>query len=385
MELRPTKEQEAIRDLARRFAATEVRQAVAAMERDKRFPQELFARLKELGLTGIPVPQAWGGRGADFVSYTMAVHELSKESAALGVILSVHTSVATLPILRYGTDEQRERFVRPLAGGALLGAFALTEPWAGSDAGSIRTSAVRNGDEYVLNGTKTFITNAGAADLYVVFAVTDPSRGTRGITAFVVGKDAEGFKIGPNEKKMGLHGSQTCCIVLDNVRLPAEQRLGEEGQGFSIAMGSLDGGRIGIAAQSLGIAEAALGLMCEAALPKADGSKARRAVPVGAPQAELAYWIEHVEAARLFVYRAAALRQEGKPCTKEASMAKLLASDTAVGAAGAAVRMLGGSTRPAGQTAARLFRDAKVTQIYEGTNEIHRIVISGQLMKKGGV
>lgn len=380
MDLRWTEEQEAIRSVVKQFAQTEVADAIPQMERDdeRAFPSHLVTRLAELGLMGLPIAQEWGGTGADFISYIIAIHELSKVSAVLGVILSVHTSVGTLPILKHGTDEQRHHYVSRLASGQWLGAFALTEPQAGSDAASIRTTAVRDGDGYRLNGAKVFITSAGAADVYLTFAVTDASRGTRGITAFLVDRDTQGFQIGRRERKMGLHGSSTCELLYDDVRLTADKRLGGEGEGFAIAMGALDGGRIGIGAQALGIAESALQLLT-AALTKRGARRTASAPP--AARAALLELAARVEAARLLVYRAAALRQQGRSCTKEASMAKLFASDTAVEVTSAAVRWCGeeGFSKP--HATERLFRDAKVTQIYEGTNEIHRIVIGNQLIR----
>ncbi|MCA0754297.1 acyl-CoA dehydrogenase family protein [Paenibacillus sp. N4] len=380
MELRFTQEQEETRRRSRQFAITEISPIVPWMERHEAFPGDLLRKMGPLGLLGLPIPKQWGGQGLDFIAYTAALNEISKVSAAVGVILSVHTSVGTLPILRYGNDEQRERYVRRLATGEALGAFALTEHGAGSDAASIRTTAVREDGHYVLNGTKLFITNAGAADVYVTFAVTDATRGPGGITAFIVDKESEGFQIGKSEKKMGLHGSNTCELHFDNVKIPVSQRIGGEGEGFSIAMGSLDGGRIGIGAQALGIAQAALELML-GHFPVKRSSAGKRPRKFAPEHAEIARLAAKTEAARLLVYRAAGLRQEGKPCTREASMAKMVASDTAVEAAGAAVRLLGMAGCLEQSPAERLFRDAKVTQIYEGTNEIHRIVISNQLLR----
>jgi alkylation response protein AidB-like acyl-CoA dehydrogenase len=378
LELHFTKAQEGLQEAVRHFAEEEIAPIVPQMEQNDEFPKALVRKMAQYGLMGIPIPKEWGGSGADFISYIIAIHEISKVSAAAGVILSVHTSVATLPILHYGSDEQRMKYVRKLASGEWLGAFALTEPSAGSDAASIRTSAVRDGDHYLLNGSKVFITNAGAADLYVVFAVTDPDKGSRGISAFILESNMPGFRIGRKEKKMGLHGSNTCELIFEEVKVPARQRLGEEGEGFTIAKGSLDGGRIGIGAQALGIAEAALGLASERLAPRGvnSGSKLR---PVHYQLADLSV---QVEAARLLVYRAAYLRQEGQRCTKEASMAKMFASDSAVTVAGEVVRMLGAAGCTKDLPAERLFRDAKVTQIYEGTNEIHRIVIGNHLLIK---
>ncbi|WP_127530425.1 acyl-CoA dehydrogenase family protein [Paenibacillus kobensis] len=390
MELRFTAQQETFRQSVQHFAETELAAAVPLMEADgeSSFPSEIVKRMAKLGWMGIPVPKQWGGAGSDFISYIAAIQELSQISAAVGVILSVHTSVGTLPVLKNGTEEQREHYVRKLASGQWLGAFALTEPQAGSDAAAIRTTAVHKDGQYVLNGSKLFITNAGAAQLYVTFAVTDPSKGSRGITAFLIEQGMPGLSIGRKERKMGLHGSNTCELSFDGVVVPEAQRLGAEGEGFAIAMGALDGGRIGIAAQALGIAEAALRLLEEGLLtrPGRAAGSAKKSVLAGRGRraselVELSELTARVEAARLLVYRAAYLRQTGRACTKEASAAKLFASDTAVETSGAAVRLLGreGYARP--YPAQRLFRDAKVTQIYEGTNEIHRIVIGNQLLR----
>ncbi|MBB3110034.1 alkylation response protein AidB-like acyl-CoA dehydrogenase [Paenibacillus phyllosphaerae] len=379
MELRFTEEQLELQRIVRQFARDEVAPAVGEMEAADAFPYALVRKMAASGLMGIPIPKEQGGRGGDFISYILAINELSRVSAAVGVILSVHTSVGTLPIQTYGSTEQRERFVKKLATGEWIGAFALTEPHAGSDAGAIRTTAVKQGDHYVVNGSKLFITNAEAAELFVLFAVTDRSKGARGITAFLVERGLTGFQIGRKEKKMGLHGSSTCELVLDGVRVHESKRLGAEGEGFAIAKGTLDGGRIGIGAQALGIAEAALQLMQERLLT-AKGEIAIKRGKVAHEFVTLANLTAQVEAARLLVYHAAYLRQSGIPCTKEASMAKMYASDTAMLTAGEAVRLLSRSGQSSAQ-AERLFRDAKVTQIYEGTNEIHRIVIGNQLLK----
>lgn len=381
MELRFTKEQEQLLIKVRHFAETEIITAIAVMESDDEFPSALIKRMAELELMGIPIPVKWGGAGSDFIAYILAINEISKVSAAVGVILSVHTSVGTLPIVQYGTEEQRLNYVSKLASGQFLGAFALTEPHAGSDASAIRTSAVRDGEHYILNGSKVFITNAGAADIYITFAVTDSSMGARGMTAFIINKDTQGFRIGRKEKKMGLHGSNTCELFFEQMRVPINQRLGAEGEGFTIAKGSLDGGRIGIAAQALGIAQAALQMLDQHFKLRSEVqvSKSRRKRSLR--DERLADLTAKVEAARLLVYRAAYLRQVGLPCTKEASIAKMMSSDTAVEVTSEAVRLLGADGCSKELLVERLFRDAKVTQIYEGTNEIHRIVISSQLLK----
>ncbi|WP_018758221.1 acyl-CoA dehydrogenase family protein [Paenibacillus terrigena] len=380
MELRLSSEQEQWQSRVRQFAETILVSHVAPMELEGAFPRELLKEMRASGFMGIPIPKQWGGAGADFISYILAIHEISKVSAAAGVILSVHTSVGTLPILHYGTDEQRENYVQKLASGEALGAFALTEPHAGSDASSIRTMATFEGDHYRLTGSKIFITNAGVADTYIIFAVTNALQGARGISAFIIERDSPGFSIGKAEKKMGLHGSNTCEITLDQVKIPVTQRLGREGEGFVIAMGTLDGGRIGIAAQAWGIAQAALELVDGTDRHRIDdrGRRRRRSPSDLDLIAEL---MTQVEAARLLVYRAASLRQMGLPCTKESSMAKMFASDTAMRVTGAVIRILGRQGCTDHFPAERLFRDAKVTQIYEGTNEIHRIVISGSMLR----
>lgn len=380
MELRFTQQQAELQRAVRHFAETELAAAVPIMEQKDEFPHRLIVRMAELGFMGIPVETQWGGAGADYISYIIAIHEISKISAAVGVILSVHTSVGTLPILQYGTQSQISKYVTKLATGEWLGAFALTETNAGSDAAAIRTSAVRDGDHYILNGSKLFITNAGAANTYVTFAVTDSAMGSRGITAFIVEGDRIGLTIGRKEKKLGLHGSNTCEVIFDQLKIPISQRLGKEGEGFTIAKGSLDGGRIGIAAQALGIAQAALQQLEKQFLPSLSGTAKKRHLHKTMPVV-LADLTAQVEAAKLLVYQAAYLRQMGLPCTKEASIAKMFASDTVVSVTDAAISLFGLAGCLKELPLERLFRDAKATQIYEGTNEIHRIVISSKLLK----
>jgi acyl-CoA dehydrogenase len=377
MNLHFTEEQEMMRDMVREFARTEIAPFVECMERGE-FPRSILRKMAELGLMGITVPEEYGGAGMDFISYIIAIHEISKVSATVGVILSVHTSVGTNPILHFGTEEQKKKYVPKLASGEYLGAFCLTEPGAGSDAKSLKTKAVRQGDHYILNGSKIFITNGGEADTYIVFARTDPNeKGSRGISAFIVEKGAPGLIIGKDEKKMGLHGSRTVQIMFEDAKVPAENLLGEEGKGFKIAMANLDSGRIGIAAQSLGIAEAAL---------EHATAYAKERIQFGKPIAEqqgvafkLADMATAVEAAKLLVYRAAFLQAQGLPCGKEASMAKLFASKTAMENAIEAVQIFGGNGYTKDYPVERLFRDAKVCEIYEGTSEIQRLVISKYL------
>ncbi|MFS0783891.1 acyl-CoA dehydrogenase [Bacillus sp. 1P06AnD] len=376
MELRLSEEQSMMRRMVRDFAQQEVKPFVERMENGE-FPRELLNKMAALGMMGIPIPQKYGGAEMDFLSYIIAIHELSKISPTLGVILSVHTSVGTNPILYFGTEEQKERYVVKLATGAYLGAFCLTEPSAGSDAASLKSRAVLQGDEYVLNGSKVFITNGGEADVYIVFARTNPSAGAKGISAFIVEKDTPGLVIGKDEHKMGLKGSKTVQLTFEQMRIPKEQLLGQEGEGFKIAMANLDAGRIGIAAQALGIAEGALELAVEYSKQRIQFNK-----PIAAQQGigfKLADMATDVEAARLLVYQAASLRAKGKPCGKEASIAKLFASKTAVGVTSEAIQVFGGYGYTTEYEVERYFRDAKVTEIYEGTSEIQRIVIHKHL------
>lgn len=378
MDLRFTEEQQMMRNMVRNFAETEIEPFIPRMEAGE-FPRELLNKMGKLGLMGITVPTEYGGAGMDFVSYISAIHELSKVSAVVGVILSVHTSVGTNPILYFGNEEQKDRYLPKMASGEYLGAFCLTEASSGSDAGSLKTRAVNRGDHYVLNGSKMFITNGGEAEVYIVFASTDSSKGTYGISAFIVDKDAPGLSIGKDEQKMGLHGSRTVELSFDNCRVPVANRLGEEGEGFKIAMANLDVGRIGIAAQALGIAEASL----EAATGYAQ-QRVQFGKPIAAQQGvgfKLADMATAAEAARLLVYRAAQLRAEELPCGKEASMAKLFASQAAVDNSIEAVQIFGGYGYTEEYPVERFFRDAKVTQIYEGTSEIQRIVISKHVLK----
>ena len=373
-----TEEQLMMQKMVRDFAQKEIAPAIEHMEETEEFPRHLISKMAELGLMGIPIPEEYGGAGMDFTSYIIAINELSKVSATIGVILSVHTSVGTNPILYFGNEEQKKKYIPKLASGEYLGAFGLTEPSSGSDAASLKTRAVKQGDHYVLNGSKIFITNAGVADVYIVFASTEPDKGSYGISAFIVDKDTPGFSVGKKEKKMGLYGSNTCEIVFEDARVPAENLLGKEGEGFKIAMSNLDAGRIGIAAQSLGIAEAALHYAVDYAKERKQFGKS-----IGANQGlafKLADMATEIEAAKLLTYRAANLKTNNLPCGKEASMAKLFASETAMKSAIEAVQVYGGYGYTKEYPVERLFRDAKVCQIYEGTSEIQRMVLSKHLL-----
>ncbi|QFT90967.1 Acyl-CoA dehydrogenase [Bacillus sp. THAF10] len=377
MNLRFTEEQEMVRKMVRDFAETEIAPFVEKMEEGE-FPREILRKMADLGLMGMTIPEEYGGSGMDFTSYIIAINELSRVSATVGVILSVHTSVGTNPILYFGTEDQKQKYVTKLATGEYLGAFCLTEPSAGSDAGSLKTRAIRQGDHYVVNGSKVFITNGGEADTYIVFASTNPELGSKGVSAFIVEKDTPGFVIGKDEHKMGLHGSKTLQLTFEDMKVPVENLLGQEGEGFKIAMANLDVGRIGIAAQSLGIAEAATQAATAYAKERVQFGK-----PIAAQQGvsfKLADMATSVEGARLLTYRAAHLRSLGKPCGKEASMAKLFASQTAMNVAIEAVQVFGGYGYTKDYPVERYFRDAKVCEIYEGTSEIQRIVIGKHLM-----
>ncbi|MCL6570140.1 MAG: acyl-CoA dehydrogenase [Bacillus sp. (in: Bacteria)] len=376
MRLTFTEEQEMMQKMVRDFAQSEIAPFIENMEKGE-FPRAILTKMGELGLMGIPVPEKYGGAEMDFTSYIIAINEISRVSATLGVILSVHTSVGTYPIIYFGTEEQKQKYVPKLATGEYLGAFCLTEPSSGSDAASLKSRAVKKGDHYVINGSKMFITNGGEADIYIVFASTDTKLGKKGIAAFIVEKDSPGLVIGKDEKKMGLHGSRTVQLTFEDMLVPVENLLGEEGDGYKIAMANLEVGRIGIATQALGIAEAALQAACTYAMERRQFGK-----PIASQQGigfKLADMATSVEAAKLLVYRAADLRSRGLKCGLEASMAKLFASKTAVEVTTEAIQVFGGYGYTEDYPVERYFRDAKVTEIYEGTSEIQRIVISKYL------
>jgi acyl-CoA dehydrogenase len=371
-----SEEQQMLMAMVRDFVNNEVVPFVPNMEKGE-FPRHLIKKMGELGLMGIPIPTKYGGAGMDFMSYILTIYEISKVSPALGVILSVHTSVGTNPILFFGTEEQKQKFVPKLATGQYLGAFCLTEPSAGSDASSLQTRATKDGNEYIINGSKIFITNGGEADVYIVFAKTNSKAGSKGVSAFIVEKGTPGLVIGKDEKKMGLNGSRTVQLTFDHMRVPATNLLGEEGDGYKIALANLDAGRIGIAAQSLGIAEGAF----EQALAYAK-NREQFGKPIIVNQGvgfKLADMATRIEAAKRLVYHAAGLKNQGKSCAKESSMAKMFASDTAMFVATEAIQIHGGYGYTKEYDVERYFRDAKVTQIYEGTNEIQKIVIARHL------
>jgi butyryl-CoA dehydrogenase len=372
------REHEQLRALVREFAENEVAPGAAERDEAERFDRELFDKMAEIGLTGIPWPEEYGGAGMDFLGYVIAVEELSRVCASTGVCLSAHTSLAGWPIYKFGTEEQKQKYLRPMAEGKWLGAYGLTEPGSGSDAAGMRTTAKKDGDSYILNGSKIFITNGGPAEIYVVFALTDPEKRTRGITAFIVEKGTPGFTIGKKEKKMGIRASTTVELVFDNCRIPAENRLGEEGFGFKIAMMTLDGGRNGIAAQAVGIAQGAYELARNYARERKQFGK-----PIADQQAiqfKLADMATKIEAARLLTYQAAWLESQGLPYGKASAMSKVFASDTAMEVTTEAVQVFGGYGFIREYPVERYMRDAKITQIYEGTNEIQRLVIARNIL-----
>jgi alkylation response protein AidB-like acyl-CoA dehydrogenase len=373
-----TDEQREIQALAREVADTEIAPHAAEWDREHRFPSRLIAKLGELGLMGVCVPEELGGAGADFVSYVLVLEELSRADAGVGVTVAVHTSAATLPIVGFGTDEQRERFVPPLARGEGLGAFALTEPGSGSDAGSLRTTAVPDGDGWRITGTKQWCTNGSHASTFLLFARTDPeTAGARGVSAFVLGP--EHVEVTREEEKLGLHSSSTADLRLDGSLVGRDRLLHEERKGFAVAMATLDGGRIGIAAQAVGIAQAALEIARSYALEREQFG--RRIADFQAIQFRLADMATEIAAARQLTLRAAWLKQSGLPHGAEGAMAKLFASRVAVQASQDAIQVLGGYGYTREFPAERYYRDAKITEIYEGTSEVQRIVIARDLLR----
>jgi butyryl-CoA dehydrogenase len=377
MDFELSSDQQAIRALARELADAEIAPNAADWDREHRFPDELIPKLAEVGLLGVCVPEEYGGAGADFLSYVLVLEELSRADAGVGVTVAVHTSAATLPVLAFGTDEQRARFVPPLARGEQLGAFALTEPGSGSDAGSLRTTATPDGDGWVLSGSKQWITNGSRAGTFVLFARTDPATaGARGVSCFVV--DAEHVRITREEEKLGLNSSTTSDLVLEGARVGRDRLLHEEGRGFRVAMATLDGGRIGIAAQALGIAQAAYDVARVYAIDREQFG--RRIGDFQAIQWKLADMATEIDAARLLTYRAAWLKQEGRPHAAEGAKAKLFASEMARRQTAEAIQILGGYGYTREFPVERYYRDAKITEIYEGTSEIQRLVIARSIL-----
>lgn len=377
-----TEAHEALRAKVREFAEAEVKPQAFLLDQENQFPADIVKRMAELGLMGIPYEAKYGGAGRDVLSYAIAVEELSRVDGGVGVILSAHTSLGTWPIAAFGTEEQKKKYLVPLCRGEKLGAFGLTEQNAGSDAGGTETTAVLEGDHYILNGNKIFITNGGEADTYVIFAVTTPGIGTHGISAFIVEKGWDGFTFGDHYDKMGIRSSATCELIFNDVKVPKANLLGAEGQGFKIAMATLDGGRIGIAAQALGIAEGAY----EAAV---EYSKEREQFgrPICQQQSiafKIADMATKLDAARLLVYRAAEMKQAHVPYGMQSAMAKQYASDIALEVTNDALQIFGGTGYLKGMEVERMYRDAKITTIYEGTNEIQRVVIASNILGKAG-
>ena len=370
-------DQREIQALARDFAQAEIEPHAGDWDRGHAFPRELIGKLAELGFMGVCVPEAYGGGGADFLSYILVLEELSRADAGVGVTVAVHTSAATLPILTFGTDEQRSRFVPPLARGEAVGAFALTEPESGSDAGALRTAATPNGDGWTISGSKQWITNGAFGGTVLLFARTDPDTpGPKGVSAFIL--DGDHVEVTREEEKLGLNSSSTVDLVIDDAEVGRDRLLHEEGKGFTVAMATLDGGRIGIAAQALGIAQAAYDVARDYALERRQFGK--RVADFQAIQWKLADMATEIDAARLLVYRAAWLKQEGKPHTEEGAKAKLFASEMARRQTAEAIQILGGYGYTKEFPVERYYRDAKITEIYEGTSEIQRLVIARSIL-----
>jgi butyryl-CoA dehydrogenase len=381
MQFSPNEEQVAVQRTAREFATNEVLPKADEIDREHRHPAELVKRMAELGLLGIAVPETYGGSGFDNVSYVLAMEEISRACASTGVIMSVNNSLVCDPLLRFASEAQKREWLVPLAQGKLLGCFALSEPEAGSDAAAQKTTAVRDGEGWVISGTKNWITNAPVADVCVLFTMNDPAAGHKGITAFILPMKTKGVRTGKPDDKLGIRGSKSSQIFLDDVRLPGDALLGEVGGGFKIAMATLDGGRIGIAAQAIGIARAAL----EDALGYAQ-QRRTFGTPIAQHQAiafKLADMATEIDAARLLALRAAWLKDHKHPHGKEAAMAKLFASDVANRVAREAIQVFGGNGYVTEFPVERHFRDAKITEIYEGTSEIQRLVIANYLTKGG--
>ncbi|MGM9985902.1 MAG: acyl-CoA dehydrogenase [Bacillaceae bacterium] len=377
MQFKLSEEHEMIRQMVRDFAVNEVEPTAEQRDEEEKFDRNIFNKMAELGLTGIPWGEEYGGTGSDFLAYVIAIEELSRVCASTGVTLSAHVSLASWPLYKFGTEEQKQKYLRPLAEGKKIGAYCLTEAGSGSDAGGMRTTAKRDGDHYILNGSKIFITNGGEAETYIVFAVTDPAQKTKGTTAFIVESSFPGFSVGKKEKKLGIRSSPTTEIIFEDCRVPVENVLGEEGMGFKIAMQTLDGGRNGIAAQAVGIAQGALDAAVAYAKERQQFGK-----PIIAQQGigfKLAEMATSIEAARLLTYQAAWLESQGLPYGKASAMSKLMAGDVAMKVTTEAVQVFGGYGYTKDYPVERYMRDAKITQIYEGTQEIQKLVISRML------
>ncbi|MCK4757636.1 MAG: acyl-CoA dehydrogenase [Thermoplasmata archaeon] len=379
MEFGLNKEQEMMKNTIREFALKEIEPIAADIDETATFPVETVRKLGELGFMGMTIPKEYGGAGMDDVSYAIAIEEISRVCASHGVTLSVNNSLVCWPINKYGTDAQKEKYLKPLASGQKLGCFGLTEPNAGTDAAGQATVAVKKGDKYIINGSKIFITNGAKADVAIIFAMTDKSAGTRGISTFIVENTFPGFSLGTIEKKMGIRASCTAELVFENMEVPEENLLGKEGKGFGLAMATLDGGRIGIAAQALGIAQACLDASLQYAKEREQFGKS--IAKFQAIQWFLADMATEIDAARLLVYKAAFEKWQGRPYTVPAAMAKAFASDIAVKASRNAIQIFGGYGYIKDYPVERFYRDAKITEIYEGTTEVQKMVISGALLR----
>lgn len=379
MNFQLSKEHEMARQLFRSFAVNEVEPLAQEVDEQERFPLETVEKMQKYGFMGIPFPKQYGGQGCDYLTYAMAVEELSKVCATTGVIVSAHTSLCGSPLLEFGTEEQKQKYLTKVASGEWLGAFGLTEPGAGTDAAGQQTKAVLDGDNYILNGSKIFITNASYADVYIIMAMTDKSQGTKGISAFIVESTFPGFSIGKKELKMGIRGSATCELIFEDCIVPKENLLGKIGQGFKIAMKTLDGGRIGIAAQALGIAQGAID---ETVSYVQERKQFGRSISkFQNTQFQLAEMQTKVDAARLLVYKAACSKDAGVSYGVDAAMAKLFAAETAMEVTTKAVQLHGGYGYTRDYPVERMMRDAKITEIYEGTSEVQKMVISANMLK----
>lgn len=379
MQFKLSEEHEMLKKMVRDFAEEVIAPSAAERDEEARFDRSHFDQMAELGLTGVPWPEEYGGAGMDYLAYCIVVEELSRVDASAGVTISAHTSLAGWPVYKFGTEDQKQQYLRPMAEGKKIGAYGLTEPASGSDAGGMKTTATLQEDNYVLNGSKIFITNGGIADIYIVFALTDIND-RRSTTAFIVESGFEGFSVGKKENKLGIRSSPTTELVFENCIVPKENILGEVGDGFKIAMKTLDGGRNGIAAQAVGIAQGALDAAVDYASERVQFGK-----PIAENQGvgfKLADMATGIEASRLLTYQAAWLESEGLPYGKASAMAKLLAGDTAMSVTTEAVQIFGGYGYTKDYPVERFMRDAKITQIYEGTQEIQRMVISRMLTKK---
>ena len=380
MNFQLTKEQEFVRKMVSDFATTEVEPIAADIDAEHRFPEETVEKMAQYGLLGVPFPTEYGGAGGDHISYAITVEELSKKCASTGVICSAHTSLCCWPIFNWGTEEQRQKYLPDLLSGKKLGAFGLTEPNAGTDASGQQTRAVDGGDCWILDGAKVFITNGGYADVFVVMAMTDKSKGNHGISSFIVEKGDPGFSIGKTEDKMGICASSTTELIFQNCVIPADRLLGEVGGGFKIALSTLDGGRIGIASQALGIAQGAFDVTVE--YMNARKQFGKKLSQFQALQFEMADLKTRIEAARLLIYRAANLKDKHLPYSEAAAMAKLYAAETAMAVTTKCVQYHGGYGYTKDYPVERMMRDAKITEIYEGTSEAQRLVISAHTFKK---